>query len=65
MSSPATDCSVRYTAKASSYCSRNRLSTIAAKKLFSPMFSVYQLGLGSEPVIVVGNTLSAVARSIS
>src|SRR5690554_6600722 len=29
-----------------------------------PRFSVYQLGRGSDPVIVVGRILSAVARSI-
>jgi hypothetical protein len=33
-------------------------------KFFSPRFSVYQLGRGKEPVIVVGSSLSAVARSM-
>jgi hypothetical protein len=30
-----------------------------------PRFSVYQLGRGSEPVIVVGSVISLVARYIS
>src|SRR5215472_12953984 len=64
MSSPATSCSRRYTDNASTYCSRNRLITIASRNDLIPRFSVYQLGRGSDPVIVVGNTLPAVAFSI-
>src|SRR5215470_4113462 len=64
MSSPATSCSRRYTDSASTYCSRNRLITIASRNDLIPKFSVYQLGRGSDPVIVVGNTLPAVAFSI-
>src|SRR6478672_12723292 len=47
---------------ASSYCSRNRRDTIASRKCRVPRFSVYQLGRGSEPVIVVGRMMSLVAR---
>src|SRR3954468_20959092 len=61
MSSPATSCSRRYTDNASTYCSRKRLITIASRNDFSCRFSVYQLGRGSEPVIVVGITRPAVA----
>src|SRR5262245_32160864 len=64
MSSPATSCSRRYTDNASTYCSRNRLITIASRNDLIPRFSVYQLGRGSDPVIVVGNTVPAVAFSI-
>src|ERR1051326_6938321 len=64
MSSPATSCSRRYTDSASTYCSRKRLSTIASRNDLIPRFSVYQLGRGSDPVIVVGNPLPAVAFSI-
>src|SRR5215470_289651 len=64
MSSPATSCSRRYTDNASTYCSRNRLITIASRNDLIPRFSVYQLGRGSDPVIVVGSTLPAVAFSI-
>src|SRR5438874_7569316 len=64
MSSPATSCSRRYTDKASTYCSRNRLITIASRNDLMPRFSVYQLGRGSEPVIVVGSTVPAVAFNI-
>src|SRR5688572_7773391 len=65
MSSPATSCSRRYTDNASTYCSRNRDSTIASRNDLIPRFSVYQLGRGSEPVIVVGRIVPAVAFSIS
>src|SRR5687767_8169238 len=61
MSSPATSCSCRYTDRASTYCSRNRDSTIASRNDRVPRFSVYQLGRGSEPVIVVGSMIPAVA----
>src|SRR5215467_11937093 len=64
MSSPAVSCSRRYTDSASTYCSRNRLITIASRNDLIPRFSVYQLGRGSDPVIVVGSTLPAVAFSI-
>src|SRR5947207_5887134 len=64
MSSPATSCSRKYTDNASTYCSRNRLITIASRNALIPKFSVYQLGRGSDPVIVVGNILPAVAFSI-
>src|SRR5580765_1540996 len=64
MSSPAVSCSRRYTDNASTYCSRNRLITIASRNDLSPRFSVYQLGRGSDPVIVVGNTVPAVAFNI-
>src|SRR5262245_5079241 len=64
MSSPATSCSRRYTDNASTYCSRNRLITIASRNDLIPRFSVYQLGRGSDPVIVVGSTLPAVAFNI-
>src|SRR6185369_1142507 len=49
----------------STYCSRNWLFTIASTKLRMPRFCVYQLGRGSEPVIVVGSILSLVARSMA
>src|SRR5215471_13380538 len=61
MSSPATSCSRKYTDSASTYCSRKRLITIASRNDLIPRFSVYQLGRGSDPVIVVGITLPAVA----
>ena len=64
MSSPATSCSRRYTDSASTYCSRNRDVTIASRNERVPRFSVYQLGRGSEPVIVVGSMIPAVAFSI-
>src|SRR3989442_14938692 len=64
MSRPATSCSRKYTDSASTYCSRKRLITIASRNDLRPRFSVYQLGRGSEPVIVVGSTLPAVALSI-
>src|SRR5688572_8689329 len=64
MSSPATSCSRRYADSASTYCSRNREITIASRNDRFPRFSVYQLGRGSEPVIVVGMTTSLVALSI-
>src|SRR5690242_11084124 len=64
MSRPATSCSCRYTDRASTYCSRNRDSTIASRKERVPRFSVYQLGRGSEPVMVVGMIFPAVAFSI-
>ena len=50
---------------ASTYCSRNWLFTIASRKLRMPRFSVYQLGRGSEPVMVVGSMMSLVARSMA
>src|SRR5262249_23088080 len=50
---------------ASTYCSRNWLFTIASRKLREPRFWVYQLGRGSEPVIVVGSMMSLVARSMT
>src|SRR5438128_9362542 len=61
MSSPATSCSRRYTDNASTYCSRKREITIASRNDLMLRFSVYQLGRGSDPVIVVGRTLPAVA----
>jgi hypothetical protein len=64
MSSPATSCSCRYTDRASTYCSRKRDSTIASRNERVPRFSVYQLGRGSEPVMVVGMTFPAVAFSM-
>src|SRR5215510_2537848 len=64
MSSPATSCSRRYADSASTYCSRNRLITIASRNDLIPRFSVYQLGRGSDPVIVVGSSFPAVAFSI-
>src|SRR5689334_15144279 len=64
MSSPATSCSCRYTDRASTYCSRNRDSTIASRNERVPRFSVYQLGRGSEPVMVVGMIFPALAFSI-
>src|SRR5262245_14260295 len=64
MSSPATSCSRRYTDSASTYCSRNRDVTIASKNDRVPRFSVYQLGRGNDPVIVVGNIFPAVAFNI-
>jgi hypothetical protein len=65
MSSPATSCSRRYTDNASTYCSRNRDVTIASRNDRVPRFSVYQLGRGSEPVIVVGSVIPAVAFNMS
>jgi hypothetical protein len=35
--------------------------TIASRNDFVPRFSVYQLGRGSEPVIVVGSVIPDVA----
>src|SRR6187402_3592361 len=64
MSSPATSCSRRYTDNASTYCSRNRDVTIALRNERVPRFSVYQLGRGNDPVIVVGRVIPAVALSI-
>src|SRR4030095_1401035 len=64
ISSPATSCSRRYTDSASTYCSRNRDVTIASRKLLVPRFSVYQLGRGNDPVIVVGSIFPAVAFNI-
>src|SRR6478672_9525959 len=64
MSSPAVSCSRRYTDNASTYCSRNRLITIASRNDLRPRFSVYQLGRGNDPVTVVGSTFPAVAFSI-
>jgi hypothetical protein len=40
------------------------LFTIASRKLREPRFWVYQLGRGSEPVIVVGSMIFLVARSM-
>jgi hypothetical protein len=37
---------------------------MASTKVFKPKFSVYQLGLGRDPVIVVGRILSLVAPSM-
>src|SRR5690349_10688155 len=65
MSRPAISCSCRYSDTASTYCSRNWLFTIASRKLREPRFCVYQLGRGSEPVIVVGSMMSLVARSMT
>src|SRR5437660_1984794 len=65
MSSPAVSCSRKYTDSASTYCSRKRLITIASRNDLIPRFSVYQLGRGSDPVIVVGSSLPAVAFSIA
>ena len=48
----------------STYCSRKRLVTIASRNDRMPRFSVYQLGRGSDPVIVVGSMMSFVARYI-
>src|SRR5215471_11786155 len=39
------------------------MSTIASRKVREPRFSVYQLGLGSEPMMVVGSTRPLVAFS--
>src|SRR5262245_37550236 len=64
MSSPATSCSRKYADNASTYCSRKRDVTIASRNERVPRFSVYQLGRGSEPVIVVGSISPAVAFSI-
>src|SRR5579862_8800 len=64
MSKPATSWSRRYTDRASVYCSRNLLLAIASTNDRVPRFSVYQLGRGSEPIIVVGRILSLVARNI-
>src|ERR1700722_9901491 len=61
MSSPATSCSRRYTDSVSTYCSRNRVMTIASRNDLVPRFSVYQLGRGSEPMMVVGSIFPAVA----
>src|SRR5674476_1645913 len=48
----------------STYCSRNWLFTMASRKLRAPRFCVYQLGRGSEPVMVVGSMRSLVPRSM-
>src|SRR5437667_5093373 len=64
MSRPATSCSRRYTDSASVYCSRNLLFAIASTNDLVPRFSVYQLGRGSEPMIVVGKIFPLVAFSI-
>src|SRR5262244_3795428 len=64
MSRPATSWSRRYTESASTYCSRKRDVTIASRNDRVPRFSVYQLGLGSDPVIVVGKSFPAVAFSM-
>src|SRR4029453_16010567 len=64
MSRPATSWSRRYTESASTYCSRKRDVTIASRKDRVPRFSVYQLGLGSDPVMVVGRSFPAVAFSM-
>ena len=40
------------------------MSTIASRNARVPMFSVYQDGLGSEPMIVVGSSSPSVALSI-
>ncbi len=64
MSSPATSCSRRYADSASTYCSRNRDVTIASRNDRVPRFSVYQLGRGNDPVIVVGSIFPAVAFNI-
>src|SRR5882757_9412655 len=65
MSRPASSWSRRKQVRASSYCSRKRRDTIASRKCRVPRFSVYQLGRGSEPVIVVGRMMSLVARYMS
>src|SRR6188474_2074978 len=65
MSSPATPCSRRYNDSASTYCSRKREITIASRNDRVPRFSVYQLGRGSEPVIVVGSMIPAVAFNMT
>src|SRR5574339_1199245 len=65
MSSPATSCSRRYTDNASTYCSRNRDVTIASRNDRVPRFSVYQLGRGNDPVIVVGSIFPAVAFNMT
>ena len=49
---------------ASTYCSRNRDVTIASRNDLVPKFSVYQLGRGSDPVMVVGSMIPAVAFNI-
>src|SRR5215204_277035 len=49
---------------ASTYCSRKRERTIASRNDLIPRFSVYQLGRGSEPVIVVGRIFPAEAFSM-
>src|SRR5688500_4434729 len=64
ISSPATSCSRRYADSVSTYCSRKREITIASRNDLVPRFSVYQLGRGKEPVIVVGKTFPAVAFSM-
>src|SRR3954449_657341 len=64
MSRPATSCARRKQETASSYCSRKRELTIASRKLWQPMFAVYQLGRGSEPMIEVGSSTSADALYI-
>src|SRR5262245_66577318 len=65
MSRPATSCSRRYTDSASTYCSRNRLITMASRNDLVPRFSVYQLGRGSEPVMVVGRIFPFVAVNMT
>src|SRR5262245_57101239 len=56
---PATSCARRNALTASSYCSRNRELTIAARKLRRPSAAVYQCGRGSDPMIEVGRTTLA------
>src|SRR5215472_7231173 len=65
MSSPATSCARRWVETASSYCSRQRALTIASRKLRPPSCAVCHVGRGSEPMIEVGKTLSAVALYIA
>src|SRR5687767_13803366 len=64
MSRPATSCSRRYADSVSTYCSRKREITIASRNDLVPRFSVYQLGRGKDPVMVVGKTFPAVAFSM-
>src|ERR1019366_10285889 len=64
MASPPISCSRRYTERASVYCSRKREFTIASRKDRLPRSSVYQLGRGKEPIIVVGRNFPLVAFSM-
>jgi hypothetical protein len=52
------------TVSASTYWSRNSMSTIASRNARVPRFSVYQRGRGSDPMTVAGSTFPAVAFSI-
>src|SRR5678815_5969484 len=52
-------------ASVSSYCSRNRASTMASRKVRVPRFSRYQLGRGRDPVMVVARARLAVAVNIA